>query len=517
MASLATLPVEILDQICTILSPYRRPYIIRVFKPSIKEEPTKHDHQGTRALLNLCQTSKALCKVAQPVVFHTFFDHENYSTSIPLGFVKRLGLFLRTLVERPELAEAVRAIDVDACERKCQCCYPFDEQVKEQMGWISELSARTGLEFNLWHWESREVSEAQLQALLVMVPNLQRLNLRLPVTWDFEALAAWVNRKESETGIAQKFLHTVTHMELGTDTVEANTPRMWEDGERDESFTSSPNPVERLLIEAAPNLELLCCTAGGLDGLPRLPSLTSLQVLLQAPWDGMLPRLIEGLPRLKRFSYSALSDYCPTPAEVQDALLPLRNTLEYLCIRTQGHFPEDWVPQPGRRFRMTPLKDFSALKVLVLDGFAILPHRGVGEMCESDGELFPEFLPPSLAQLHVGGWNSHSSAQFRPLAKAMARSEFPCLDIASWFTGSDADGCFFYALDPTIAAGYGEGIGLPSDVWRWIYDEDSHAFPDWKAAHQHAVSTEYPGLNLVEAQEIFYQLQNRPKGEEEAL
>lgn len=510
MASFATLPVEILDQICTILSPYRRAYITRFLKPSLKDPLKEHEQQAFKALLNLCLTSKALCKVAQPVIFHTFFDHDNYISIEPMAFLRRLGLFLRTLSENPELADSVRAIDIDACEHTCQCCYPFEEIVRDQMGWISELSAKTGLEFDLPSWESREVAEAQFQALLLMVPNLQRLNLRLPVTWELKALADWVKRKESETGTAQKFLSTVTHMELGTDAdLEKFPPKMYENGEQGDVCEGVDNPAERLLVESAPNLELLCCTAGALDGFPRLPSLVSLQILLHSPWDKMLPRLVEGLPRLKRFTYDALSDNCPTPREVQNALLPVQETLQYLCIRAQSHFVTDWAPLPETKFQMTTLKGFSALRVLVLDGFAMLPSRGLFETWDSDGELLPGILPPSLVQLHVGGWNSHSSAQFQPLAKAMADAKFPHLETVSWFTHSDEDGSLFHVLDQTSAMRDGKGTGVPSEVWRWSFDEDTHAFPDWKRAYQRGILIEYPGLTISEVQDIFRELEKQ--------
>ncbi|KAI8246930.1 hypothetical protein K4K57_006218 [Colletotrichum sp. SAR 10_99] len=246
MAFLTDLPVETLVIIFNCLRPRQEPYDIHMRKPSlntrdlsIRRELQKQDNH----LINLAANVKFL----DIHMLDRFKDDERMP---------------RNATDEPKLA-------------------------------ISRLSSRIGLEINITEdWLDWDIAEAYFQILMVLLPNLSHTNICLPGSWKLESLSAWAGRTSSGIGLARPFLANVRHMELDHRVADLNSRYERSDYETldDDEIEHISSSVERLLVDAAPNLELLCCSAGGLDSLPRLEKLDTLQIMMKGSWDGMLPK-----------------------------------------------------------------------------------------------------------------------------------------------------------------------------------------------------------------------------------
>ncbi|KAJ3962405.1 hypothetical protein N0V92_000882 [Colletotrichum tropicale] len=325
MASLTDLPVEALVIIFNCLRPRREPYEIHMHKPSlntrdlsIRRELQKQDNH----LMNLCSTCKLFRLVAQPIAYQSIFNYNCINWGLSLStFLHRFGSLTKTLSERPDLAANVKFLDIHMLDR-----FEDDERMPinatdEQKLAVSRLSSRFGLEINITEdWLDWDIAEAYFQILMVLLPNLSHTNFCLPGSWKLELLSAWAARPGSGVGLARPFLANVRHMELDHRVADLNSRYERSDYETldDDEIEHISSSVERLFVDAAPNLELICCSAGGLDSLPRLEKLDTLQIMMKGSWDGMLPKVMKGFPSLRRLSYKSTTDYCPSPKQVID-------------------------------------------------------------------------------------------------------------------------------------------------------------------------------------------------------
>ncbi|KAF5520937.1 hypothetical protein CGCA056_v008883 [Colletotrichum aenigma] len=318
MASLTDLPVEALVIIFNFFQPRREPYEIHMHKPSlntrdlsIRRELQKQDNH----LMNLCSTRL----VAQPIAYQSIskYNYINWGLSLS-AFLHRFGSLTKTLSERPDLAANVKFLDIHMLDR-----FEDDKRMPrnatdEQKLAVSRLSSRVGLEINITEdWHDWDIAEAYFQILMVLLPNLSHTNICLPGSWKLESLSTWAARPGSGVGLARPFLANVRHMELDHMVADLNSRYERSDYEtlNDDEIEHISSSVERLFVDAAPNLELLCCSAGGLDSLPRLQKLDTLQIMMKSSWDGMLPKVMKGFPSLRRLSYKSTTDYCPSPKQ----------------------------------------------------------------------------------------------------------------------------------------------------------------------------------------------------------
>ncbi|KAI8169934.1 hypothetical protein K4K49_009839 [Colletotrichum sp. SAR 10_70] len=322
MASLTDLPVEALVIIFNCLRPRQEPYDIHMRKPSlntrdlsIRRGLQKQDNH----LINLCSTCKLFRLVAQPIAYQSIFNYNyiNWGQSLST-FLYRFGSLTKTLSERPDLAANVKFLDIHMLDR-----FENDERMPtnatdEQKLAVSRLSSRVGLEINITEdWLDWDIAEAYFQILMVLLPKLSHTNICLPGRWKLESLSAWAARTGAGVGLVCPFLANVRHMELEHRVAGLNSRYERSDYETldDDETEHISSSVERLFVDAAPNVELLCCSAGGLDSLPRLDRLDTLQIMMKGSWDGMLPEVMMGFPRLRRFSYKSTTDYCPSPKQ----------------------------------------------------------------------------------------------------------------------------------------------------------------------------------------------------------
>ncbi|KAJ0382203.1 hypothetical protein COL922a_013041 [Colletotrichum nupharicola] len=116
MTDLLDLPAEILNQICEQLCYYcRNP---RHFVNAYEEESV----EDKRVLAKLCRTSRILLNLGQPVLYH-YYATGNLAPVVENGIERRsmprrmpdddkLALFLRTIIERPDLNQMVRSLQL---------------------------------------------------------------------------------------------------------------------------------------------------------------------------------------------------------------------------------------------------------------------------------------------------------------------------------------------------------------------------------------------------------------------
>ncbi|KAJ0298396.1 hypothetical protein Brms1b_013403 [Colletotrichum noveboracense] len=362
----------------------------------------------------------------------------------------------------------------------------------EQKLAVSRLSSRVGLEINTTEdWLDWDIAEAYFQILMVLLPNLSHTNICLPGSWKLESLSAWAARTGSGVGIARPFLANVRHMELDHRVADLNSRYERSDYETldDDEIEHISSSVERLFVDAAPNLELLCCSAGGLDSLPRLERLDTLQIMMKGSWDGMLPKVMKGFPSLRRLSYKSTTDYCPSPKQVREALEDHQHTLEYLDMSLQRciWWPS-WRPKSQRDYEAFSFADFTSLKTLNLDASDVWPetlYDGRGEK-QSDSGLLPDLLPASLVEIHVDGFLSHGDESFKSLAEAMTSGRLPNLTCVFWRAGTHMQ-----VIDQETAKGvYNPETRWRKDVLVKVRDQSELAFPAWMEAYEDALSKE---------------------------
>ncbi|KAH0420527.1 hypothetical protein CcaCcLH18_13965 [Colletotrichum camelliae] len=496
MTSLTDLPVETLVAIFSFLRPRQEAYDIHMRKPSIntRESSIRDELQEQDTyLINLCRTCKLFRYVAQPIAFQSIVNYNYMNWGRTLSeFLHRIGTLTRTLSERPDLAAKVRFLDIHMLDR-----FEDDEKIPskatdEQKLAIARLASRVGLEINMTEdWLEWDIAEAYFQILMALLPNLTQANICLPGSWKLDSLSAWATRTSSGIPTTRPFLANVRHMELDHRVADLNARYERADYETldDDEIEHIPSAVERLFVDAAPDLELLCCSAGGLDGLPRLEKLDTLQIMMKGSWDGMLPKVMKGFPRLKHFSYKSTTDYCPSPKQVREALEGHKHTLEYLDMSLQRciWWPS-WRPKSQRDYEAFSFTDFTSLKTLNLDASDVWPetlYDGRGEK-QSDSGLLPALLPASLVEIHVDGFLSHGDESFKSLAEAMANGRLPNLTCVFWCAGTHMQ-----VIDQETAKGvHDPGTRWRKDVLVRFRDQSELAFPAWMEAYEEALSRE---------------------------
>jgi hypothetical protein len=203
------------------------------------------------------------------------------------------------------------------------------------------------------------------------------------------------------------------------------------------------SPVEDILIHAAPNLELLACTASGLSAPPFLPHLTHLQIMMRGTWASKIAPLLSQTPQLTHFSYWSVNEHCPPPKEVVDALLELHGTtLQHLSLafsRPINDLPwtasELWAPPNCHDFVLDSLSEFANLRYLSLDDNMIWEGPG-GWPIGSYSGLVPQrnlvsFLPAAIETLFIED-TFGPTPPLQSLAEAMASGLLENLKLVVW-------------------------------------------------------------------------------------
>ena len=112
--TLDSLPIEILNNICSNLCTHCRvPHVV-----DLSPEDVALAHEEQQALSRLSRTSRIFRLTAQPILFHHYHSRTHphnhvgscSESSIEVYENENLQSFLRAIIERPDLAEAVKSI-----------------------------------------------------------------------------------------------------------------------------------------------------------------------------------------------------------------------------------------------------------------------------------------------------------------------------------------------------------------------------------------------------------------------
>jgi len=145
----------------------------------------ERSHLYVRTLYNFCLTNKTLCFMAQPLLYKSWTD--KYSTDRPL---KHYHKFLRTLIERPDLASRVRKAVVKASWAPVlggALISDYQEYVDDST--LSQMVKDDAKRFVTDGEKSRcwleRCSLGHIDALIVLVlhhlPNLETLDIRAQI------------------------------------------------------------------------------------------------------------------------------------------------------------------------------------------------------------------------------------------------------------------------------------------------------------------------------------------------
>lgn len=378
------------------------------------------DHESTKALVALCRTSRNLCCVAQPVLYHA-------------PEIRKPGPFLRTIaVRRPDLAAEVRCLP-----RMLPWANTGDpiRMRKEDARLVRRLAK--GLEmfvppdgrFRVDAPESLPLSRCDealyMGVLICSLPLLETLSLNV-----YEKIRIYFsNRGHYKLGRFHPELQTGSLAFPQLRTVVVNGKDL------DSYFPWEIRGVVALLA-AAPNLkELILSRIAGLD--PRMmhqDTLNLLSTAIQSVTDVTMENftLLSGnrpFPRERYESIRELVRLCPnmkafglranplwessgfwvasgkihrlSPTQVLDALTPARQSLESLTLRLSRLR----IPASDLQAHWQPLlSQFSALTTLVLDEQAFcrhwLPLKKSGRK-QDEATCITTFLPQTVSLLGI--------------------------------------------------------------------------------------------------------------------
>jgi hypothetical protein len=386
-----------------------------------------------KALLALSQTSTTFRDIAQPLAYRMF-------DAVPNNYVK----FVRTLVERPDLASHVKEIHEDTYEIggwSDEDDFDFLKTVAVGLGMEDEQDP----EFNSAVEDDLSPGQFSMEILLALVPNLEVLELCINAQGNYEETTfKHLQRRRNRVGPAAK-LHHLRRLQIQPD---------WQD----HWGVWFSTPAVGVLLHMAPNLEHLAIVRNkGFDYeadadipaiFPNPPlSLRTIQLrncALSDEWSKpFVERLIGFAPRLEHFYYSAQVVYIGemlglhfSPQEFVNCLRSRRKTLKTIDVDLEEHMVDSW----AELVTGDVLAEFENLEVLKLDDHAfcrhyVNPNTNNRHIIASRATCLTDLVTQSIKELGIKiHERSHvwpdlaelaaSSAQYPNLERVVVRAVF---------------------------------------------------------------------------------------------
>ena len=393
---LGILPTEIIHRICTHLcdhcdSPHSFPHA------------ETWDVRGRKAALaNLSTTSSRFRDIAQPVLFHYFASgtlpprgySPEYDSKLTREFSERarkLPLFLRSAVQRPDLASRVKALQLVQSKQT-------DDEIPDVLGeyirtMLAEaycaLNNKTGedrdlLKESVDYWSHRiwfrPDSHLLIQVALLLAPNIERLAIARDFYAGYDLLEICNGALPSLKSIAL---------------------RPW----MENYHIHDAKP----LFAAAPKLETLYALGCGFKdeannpnhGVPFELDLANLRKLIISGLEFYdLAMLLPTCPQLEELQYVRPTTETEFNEDITplETLMPIRETLRKLRIKFTRFSVWGQLNQTFPRTLTTieSFKDFTALEELTIEQAAIncpvSPTPG--------GARLVDWLPPSVQRVH---------------------------------------------------------------------------------------------------------------------
>lgn len=412
---LPLLPTLVLHRICTFLCTHCEPTL-----PEL--EGCQGECQGQTTLRNLCQASRLLRFVAEPILYHRAKFKYLAVPGVPDHFASSSLRFIQTIHDRPRLRNYVKVLDVrDNARRHRNSDIDFKyfsrhewsnrrPVTRRNLEYINQLAAPFRITCVADNFVPDRLVETFVQLMLIFLPGLIELKLTAEGCWKFRLLSGALQRKN--TKIPAAFLSKVRNLCLnfeipscGCYECEGSDVRLLDRG------------AEKLLLQAtARNLQNLVCSVVALKNAPDSPLLESLRVEITGDWP-FYNTFLAQLKCLRQFSCTFSSKDGPMPDAVMKAITPTAQSLEMLkvCFTTPWfHEPSGWNRLELEPAGLETLEDRFDLMLISLGDFTQLKHLSIAaEMIFSQTtdrpythlvrrlERIIGWLPNSLEVLHI--------------------------------------------------------------------------------------------------------------------
>ncbi|RSL63050.1 hypothetical protein CEP54_005404 [Fusarium duplospermum] len=415
MVQLPDLPTEILDKILLNIGPFDDDKLKEI-KDAVK---SFDDYRASlKSLAGLCRTCKALRRVAQPILYR-----------YPLAYDDSFVSLVRTLATREDLKERVQGLVIkfapDDKEKQKLVISPDDQVLFNNL--IAKYPTRANGESidipSTWATGEEKTTEVEedpkpgfsdnpkliLAALLLtQIPNVERISMDMGSNTDFPFC---------QTGSMPRLVELNVHYEG--------------------KFCLNLMVLDGVL-KAAPALKTLNTVNVYLQkeskGIPH-DNLTSLELIDAALEWGSFKTIIQGFPKLERFSLQpshscVLSHNTRLSAYQILVTLPIRaDTLRHIHLLIH---PMEW--EGGLYDAPIPsLKGMTLLETLYVDYANLWPDKAKTGLVE--------FLPPSIRIYE----QDYCHPELIPVMRALARNapeKFPNLKKVTFgkFYEDDEDG-----------------------------------------------------------------------------
>ncbi|KAI1457878.1 hypothetical protein F4805DRAFT_158394 [Annulohypoxylon moriforme] len=438
-----SLPVELLIQIFSSFCLHcRRPDI---FPNADLDE----DRSDKRVLARLCRTSKSICSVAQPILYHYYATGNNrvriYKADGLIGFPNEPDLlpqFVRTIAQRPDLASQVSAMHI--ARTKSLVGYETQMQTVKSLFEYSisrNLLGKPDLpdnwidgHFHRWRAEQPENLHRWLATLaMVLSPRLKSLYLNIDTEARFSALEDSPHLKL----LSLRTLGVMSHV-------------------IDYHFKELEG-----LYAAAPNLETIyaCNSAGWISKLmydsplkmhyfPNVKKLVISDLAIEE-----LESLLHCVPKLEHLEYYWDDRDDEREYDFKDAaewLEPAKTTLKRLCISFLPRpvhldpFPK-WITPPVVDYPpIESLREFTSLEYLSIDCFLLY-----GASDRDVARRLVDLLPRSIRFLRITYVYRGIERCLRHLA-AVAPERFPFLKKVVLGVAERTDPRYDYEIQSSI-------------------------------------------------------------------
>ncbi|XXG97480.1 hypothetical protein Hte_003782 [Hypoxylon texense] len=458
--TMESLPVEILIQIFSH-------FCFHCQHPGHFPNADTHEARNDkRFLARLCRTSKAICAVAQPILYHYYatgnsrLETKLYRGQDEVGKRRQepdfLPQFVRSIAQRPDLAAEVTAMHI--VQGDVLSGYDGQTQMIES---LFELSVTRKLlpryricdgwldgRFSEWRQDERKQLHMWLATLaMLLAPRLRSLLLAVDHNAAFWTL-------EDSPRLQLPSLHTLGLVGHGLD---------YHFNELEALYAASPNLRTIYACDAAGRSQNVAkAQYSGYDYKLVLPNVKKLAVSDLIP--DHLGNLLPCVPKLEDLEYYWDGTEEFGVADFAELLEPVKTTLKRLCIeflpRSSENILSDpfptWIDPPRVNYApVRTFRGFESLEDLTISCYLI--HR---ERDRDEADRLTALLPKSIRKLRISYLYKGMEKSLRELA-AVAPDEFPLLKAVVIGIAERTDPRYDYGIDRTRALGglFG-GVGI---------------------------------------------------------
>ncbi|UKZ64140.1 uncharacterized protein TrAtP1_005358 [Trichoderma atroviride] len=396
---LMSLPEEIVQLICRQLS--------------------NHRYLDSQTLSFVCRASKALNRIATPVLYSRFNSWEK---------MKKMASFLRSISLRPELGGYVQEIVFSR--------FYWFELTEDYLSIFADVATRLGID--LGSWLEEYPYEAMTQLIIAQIPNVKIMDVSTHEVYADDGVGAFTLLEQMAAQVPRRVsLHQLQQLTIGHSDIRRISVGYFGG-----------------IIELAPHIrELTISPCYGLycDEEPKNTRF-SLSNVTKLTIDGghisktQLESIVRLCGQLESFEfkhhtiYAGLQEISVTPRELIEILALHKHTLRSISVdlghrerQKTGMFCFSGLCDDGDQ--ILSLKEFSQLETFKIDGTSVL----FPEVANPDyhTNILVNLLPRSIRHVELIDAQYESVANMIRLIDSVAK--FPFLEEVT-LTGNTADG-----------------------------------------------------------------------------